>query len=52
MYKTMGQVIRRELGEKADTIMENALKEAKAFFKRDQILKILSYQDTDFETLP
>jgi hypothetical protein len=52
LYKTMGQVIRRELGEKTDSIMANALKEAKAFFNESQISTILSYKNTDFETLP
>ena len=52
LYTTMGQVIRREIGEKADSIMENALKEAKTVFNGTQISTILSYKDTDFETLP
>ena len=52
LYKTMGQVIRRDLGEKADTVMANALKHAKAFFNENQISAIMSYKNTDFETLP
>ena len=52
LYKTMGQVICQELGENADTVMANALKHAKAFFSENQISAIMSYKNTDFETLP
>jgi hypothetical protein len=52
LYKTMGRVVRRELGEKADIIMENALKESKAFFDDKQMSTIKAYQATDFEILP
>jgi len=52
LYKTMGRVIRRELGEKADIIMENALKESSAFFDDKQMSTIMSYMNTDFEILP
>ncbi len=52
LYSTMGRVICREFGEKADILMENALKEAKAFFNENQISAIVSYKTTDFEILP
>jgi len=52
LYKTMGQALRRELGEPADRIMGHALKDAQAFFNDEQITTIKAYQNTDFESLP
>lgn len=52
LYKTMGRALRRELGERADRVMDHALKDAQSFFDDEQITTIKAYQDTDFETLP
>lgn len=52
LYKTMGEVIRRELGEKADIIMGNTLKKATVFLNEVRISKIIAYKDTNFEILP
>jgi len=52
LYKTMGNLIRQELGDKADEIMENALNDFASFFSEKHIAAIKKYQSTDFEQLP
>ena len=52
LYKTMGDLIRQELGDKADEIMENALNDFASFFSEKYIAAIKKYQSTDFEQLP
>ena len=52
LYQTMGRSLRRELGERADGIMDHALKDTQAFFDDEQITTIKAYANTDFETLP
>ncbi len=52
LYKTLGDVIRREIGDKADEIMGNALNDFASFFSEQHLEVIKKYQDTDFEQLP
>ncbi len=52
LYKTMGDVIHKELGQRTDMILNDVVKEAAPFFREDQISRIVSYKDTDFEILP
>ena len=52
LYKTMVDVIRPALGDRADGILENALNDFAAFFSGKHIAAIKKYQRTDFEQLP
>jgi len=52
LYKTMGDVIKQELGDKADEIIENALIDFASFFSEKHLVVIKKYQSTDFEQLP
>ena len=52
LYKTLGDVIRQDLGDKADKIMENALNDFSSVFSEKYIAAIKKYQETDFDKLP
>ncbi|MCK5313192.1 MAG: L-2-amino-thiazoline-4-carboxylic acid hydrolase [Desulfobacteraceae bacterium] len=52
LYKTMGEVIRQEFGDKADEIMENALNDFATYFNKKCIEVIRKYKNTDFEQIP
>ncbi|MCK5100738.1 MAG: L-2-amino-thiazoline-4-carboxylic acid hydrolase, partial [Desulfobacteraceae bacterium] len=52
LYKTMGEVIRQELGSKADVVMENALDNFTSYFNNKYVIVIKQYQNTDFEQIP
>jgi hypothetical protein len=52
LYKTMRTIIRQELGDKTNIIMENSLNRFASFFSKECIPDITKYEDTDFEKLP
>ncbi len=52
LYKTLGDVIRQDLGDKADEIIRNALEDFSSLFSKKHIEIIKTYQDTDFNKLP
>ena len=51
LYKTMGEVIRQELGDQVDKIMETALNDFISYYSEKYIAVIKKYQDTDFEQI-
>jgi hypothetical protein len=52
LYKTMGDVIRQALNEKADGIMDSALDELASYFPETDVTTLKHYQHTDFDKLP
>jgi hypothetical protein len=51
LYKTLKDVISQAAGDKADEIMENALKDFSSFFSENHIAAIKKYRDTDFDKI-
>ncbi|MCK5098662.1 MAG: L-2-amino-thiazoline-4-carboxylic acid hydrolase [Desulfobacteraceae bacterium] len=51
LYKTMGEVIRQELGDKTGKIMEDALNNFAIYFNEKCIAVIKKYKSTDFERI-
>ena len=51
LSKTLGEVIRQELVNKADEIMENALNDFAVYYGRKCIKILKKYQKTDFEQI-
>jgi L-2-amino-thiazoline-4-carboxylic acid hydrolase len=52
LFKTLGEVIKDELGDRADLIMETALTNFVNFSSRDHVETIKKYKNTDFDQLP
>lgn len=52
LYKTLGEVISEELGEKAGEIMLTALKDFTGKYGEDAGRIVLSFENTDFNRLP
>lgn len=52
LFKTVGEVIKHELGTAADEIMENALTDFVKFSSKGHIEIIKKYLDMDFDKLP
>jgi len=52
LFKTVGEVIKHELGAAADVIMETALTNFVQFSSKNHIEIIKKYLDTDFDKLP
>lgn len=52
LFKTMGEVIREELGDSADGIMDTAMADFVERFGEEAKRTVMSYQDTDFNRLP
>ncbi len=52
LYKTLDEVIRQELGGKAEEIMESALNAFAVYYDRKCVEVLKKYQNTDFEQIP
>ncbi len=52
LFKTLGEVIKQELGAEAEIIMENALTNFSNFSSKDHIEIIKKYLDINFDKLP
>ncbi len=52
LYKTMGVLIKKELGSRADGIIQGALSCFSSFFSKTDAAEVTKLQDIDFEKLP
>ena len=52
LYKTLGDVIKQTLRDKADEILEDGLEDFSSFSSEKHIAAIKKYQNTDFDKLP